>query len=104
DGKAVRHDAGPAAELLRQEWPQLHVRGRQQVERDHRRVRHVDLHRVLDEEPDAVLYAGRLRIGFRLHDEARVDVHADAAGAELQRRGNDNAAVTASEVVDDVVG
>ena len=101
-GEVVRDDACAGAQLARQDRAQLHVRRGQQIEGHDRRVRDVDGHRVLQQERDAPLDAGGLGVGFAWFDQIGVDVDAHAPRAELLRRRDDDPAVAASEVVDDV--
>ena len=90
-------------ELLQQLRAQLQVERRQQVERHDRRLADVALEQVLMQDLDPVGHAVLRDVLVGFLDALRVDVDADAARAELLRRGDDDAAVAAAEVVDDVV-
>ena len=50
-----------------------------------------------------MFHSGTFRVGLRFLHARRIDVHSDAAGAEFLRRSDDNPAVAASQVVQNVL-
>ena len=76
----------------------------EEVEGDDRGGGEVDVEQAGLEEPDAVADVGAAKVVVAFLDAQRVDVDADAAGAEVFGGGDDDAAVAAAEVIDHVVG
>ncbi|MBM3818621.1 MAG: hypothetical protein FJW14_06335 [Acidimicrobiia bacterium] len=98
----MRNDARAGAELAGQDRPELHVERGEQVEGDDRRVGNVGLERIADLESHQPFDARLLRVLLGIEDPGRVDVHADAAGAELLGGHDDDPAVPAAQVVDHI--
>ena len=76
---------------------------RLQVERHHGRVPEFRLEQVFLAKFDQPAYPGIPRVVFRLLDKRRVDLNAGRSNAEPFRRGDRNASIARSEVVQDVV-
>ena len=99
--EGVGDDPRAGLELL-QLGHELDVQARQQVERDDVRLAQVLLEDVLLLDRHQLAHPVLLDVLVRLLDALRVDVEADGLDAVLLRRGDQDAAVAAAEVVDDV--
>src|SRR3546814_291996 len=71
--EGVAYDPRARLQLRQQLRAQLFVEARQQIERDHARLRNVGLEQIALAEADEVRDAGGLRIGARLGDALRID-------------------------------
>jgi enoyl-[acyl-carrier protein] reductase/trans-2-enoyl-CoA reductase (NAD+) len=100
--EVVRHDPRASLQLL-ELGNQALRHARQDVERNHGRRRQIHGEDVLRLELHQVIDALLLGRASRLFDELLVDLVADAPRAVLLRGGDEDAPVTAAEVVDDVV-
>ena len=103
-GERVRHDARARRELVDEARLQLlHQRG-QQVDRYYRCPGNVGGQHVALHEARPGRNLCQLSILARLLDQRAVELDAEAARAELLRRGDDDAAVARAEVDHQVVG
>ena len=103
DAVAVGHDTGAGSELARELRTQPRIQLRREKKRDHRRALDIDIKHVLDAEHHAVGDAGPggVRLGFP--DALRVEVYAHPSCPEFLGGRDDDPAVAAPEVVDDIV-
>ncbi len=99
----MRNDARSRRELAQQLRQKTAVERLEEKERHHRRFADVRLEQVAAHEAHAVLDAGAARLVHRHAQRRGVDLDADAARAELLRRGDDDAPVAAAQVVDHVL-
>src|SRR2546429_7159848 len=100
---AVRDDARSGRELAQQLRQQAPVERFEEEQSHHRGFADIRLEQVAAHEAYAVLDPAAARAVHRHAQRHRVDLDADAARAEVPRRGDDDAAVAAAQVVDHVL-
>ena len=100
--RGLSDDARARLELRPQLRPQLEIQGRQQVKRNDARVPKIKFEQIPLDDANSLTDARTLDVRLRFLDPLRVDVDADAAGAEPPRGRNDHSAVTAAEIVEHV--
>jgi hypothetical protein len=90
----VGNDSGARLELFFEDGFKRQVGGRQQVERDDRRLGEVDFVQVPLDDTGAVFEAKLLDALGGFIGESGVQLDADGFGAEILGRGDDDAAVS----------
>ena len=100
--EAVRDEARARPELGQELGPEAQVDRGQEIHGDDRGIAEIRFEEVLLEEPDLAREPGRGRVVVALGDPDRIDVDAHGLDPEPLGRRDDDAAVTAAEVVEDI--
>ena len=100
----MRHDSGARPQHRSEPRPQLHVEGRHQIQSHHGCIGNVRLESVLNSERYEMLHTRTFRVGLRFLDTQRIDVYSNTTSAESLRRGDDDPAIAAPQVVQNVPG
>ena len=100
----VGDDASAGLELGEEFGAKLQIDFRPQEERDDARGANVGREQILGEKFDAIAHAGAARVLSALRDARGIDIDADAAHTGRAYGGDDDATVTAAEIVEQVAG
>ncbi len=95
----MRHHARAHFELLPQLRAQFAIDAGQQIKRYHTGIGQVGIEQIADHEFDFAAGVGALRVGICFGDPLRIEINADTARAALFCGSDNDAAITAAEVI-----
>ncbi len=95
--KVVRHDASARLEL-QYLWPQVEIHARQQIHRDHCRVREIRLEQIALEERYSIRNAGLRRVFHAFLDAHGIQIDTETARPVFFRSGDNDTSVAGPEI------